>query len=398
MVELSKNCCGCTCCAEVCPQGAIRMAQDEGGFLYPKIDTAKCIDCRLCEQKCPLRKPQNTGNAKPPTYAALSREAGVRVKSSSGGLFYMFASSVIRKGGVVFGAALSDDRKTVFHTYAESYDDLAKLQGSKYVQSDLSDIFKKVHFYLNHGRWVLFTGTMCQIEGLRSYLGKEYDKLILIDVICHGVPSPLIWGHYVHCKEASYSCKVQEVYFRDKTDGWKCFGMKLLFANGQCYRSVWQKDAYGKLFTANKIFRDSCEDCRFKSVEKNCDLSIGDLWGAEYMANELDDDMGVSLLMVHSKKGMDLLESIRDNLEIREIDFDAAVNNNPYILKSIKKGSGKAKQRIYKEIRAGKDIETIASKYAKNFNLKKYMIALLDRIGLLGTILNHRNNRSRKNG
>lgn len=163
MVELSKNCCGCTCCAEVCPQGAIRMAQDEGGFLYPKIDTAKCIDCRLCEQKCPLRKPQNTGNAKPPTYAALSREAGVRVKSSSGGLFYMFASSVIRKGGVVFGAALSDDRKTVFHTYAESYDDLAKLQGSKYVQSDLSDIFKKVHFYLNHGRWVLFTLSLIHI-------------------------------------------------------------------------------------------------------------------------------------------------------------------------------------------------------------------------------------------
>lgn len=374
------------------------MSQDEGGFFYPEIDAAKCINCGLCEQRCPLRKPQKTGGTKPLTYAALSRETKVRTASSSGGLFYMFASSVINKGGIVFGAALSDDRKTVFHTDAESLDDLPKLQGSKYVQSDLSDTFKRVLFYLDQGRWVLFTGTMCQIEGLRSYLNKEYDRLILMDVICHGVPSPLIWRHYVDCMETAYESKVQEAYFRDKTDGWKGFGMKLLFVDGECYRCVWQKDAYGKLFTANKIFRDSCEDCKFKTIEKNCDLSIGDLWGAEHIATELDDDKGVSLLMVHSKKGMDLLESIRDRLKIKEIDFDIVVDNNPYILKSIKKGSGKEKEKIYREISAGKDIKAIASKHAKNFNMKKHMIALLERMGLLEIILNLRNKRSRKNG
>lgn len=209
-----NNCCGCSACEQKCPKKCITMMEDEEGFFYPHVNKVKCIECGLCEKVCPVI---NVGEneQKITAYAAYVNDKNVRMKSSSGGMFTLFAQKILNENGVVFGAAF-DQNFMVHHIYIESEENLSKQQGSKYLQSRIENTYRETEQYLNSGRKVLFTGTACQIAGLKQFLMKEYDNLYTVDVLCHGVPSSKLWKHYLEYQEECYGSSVKQAFLGRK--------------------------------------------------------------------------------------------------------------------------------------------------------------------------------------
>ena len=226
MLEIinKSNCCGCHACYNACPQNAIIMRKDELGFRYPVIDQEKCIECGLCKKVCPVLNKKKINN-QPIAYACINKNDNVRRESSSGGIFTLIAEKILDLNGVVFGAQF-DEKLNVSHAYVENKEDLYKLRKSKYVQSDIKDSYKKAKEFLDDDRFVLFTGTPCQVEGLYSYLRKDYNKLYTQDIICHGVPSPAVWKKYKEDVEKQKHMKVVNMNFRDKSNGWMLYFLK----------------------------------------------------------------------------------------------------------------------------------------------------------------------------
>ena len=315
MIQITEktNCCGCGACVQRCPNACITMHEDEQGFLYPKVDTGKCIECGLCEKVCPV---MNHGEPRQPLtcYAAINKDEKIRLASSSGGVFTALAEYVIANSGVVFGARFNEKWEVV-HDYTETIEGLAAFRGSKYVQSTIGDNYRLAEQFLKDGRQVLFTGTPCQIAGLKHYLRKEYENLLSVEVACHGVPSPLVWREYI--KDKNPQC----INFRDKKDGWKRFG--LTFDNvGESH----SQDLYMRAFLSNLTLRPSCFNCKLKSGVSNCDLLVADYWGINNIHPELDDDKGVSLVVVFSFKILDLFKELDLLLEIT--DYKKAALSN----------------------------------------------------------------------
>ena len=327
------DCCGCTACQQICPVPCITMEPDEEGFLYPKINEGLCIGCRKCEAVCPIQSPPPV-KAEAQTYVGYAKNENVRSVSSSGGIFSLAAAYVFKRGGVVFGAAF-DDAFAVHHICVESEKDLDRLRGSKYVQSSLENTYAQTEEYLIDGRWVLFSGTACQIAGLKNYLGKEYDRLLTIDVLCHGVPSPKIWKLYLEDQERKYNSKIISIQFRDKKLGWKRYSIRIQFENGQEYAVPFTKDKFMNMFLANIDLRPACHDCRFKEFPRVSDMTIGDCWGIENYMPEMDDDKGTSLFMVHSPKGERILEAIREDLAVKEAELNRFLSGDADLRKSV---------------------------------------------------------------
>ena len=245
-----SNCCGCQACFNKCPKDAITMAEDEKGLKYPKIDKKRCINCGLCEKVCPILKKIKIEN-EPKAYACVNLNDEIRMQSSSGGIFTVIASNIIDKGGVVFGATWNNDFSKVEHIYAEKKDELFKFRGAKYLQSDINKSYVQVKEFLDKGRYVLFTGTPCQIEALKSFLNKDYEKLYLQDIICHGVPSPKVWTAYKEFMEQKNdSSKTTNMQFRDKTiEGWNRYHVKMQFNNNRTYDvEAWKRYIYESIF------------------------------------------------------------------------------------------------------------------------------------------------------
>ncbi|MGI6279790.1 MAG: Coenzyme F420 hydrogenase/dehydrogenase, beta subunit C-terminal domain [Acutalibacteraceae bacterium] len=338
MINISEKsrCCGCTCCAGVCPEECIHMHFCDEGFQYPKTDTEKCINCGLCEKVCPIINPQLKIDRfeMPTAYAAIINDEPLRLESSSGGVFTLLAFHVINKDGVVFGAAFSDDFQTVSHIAVESVDKLERLRGSKYVQSSIDSAYGQAKEYLDAGRMVLFTGTPCQIAGLYAYLGQDYDNLITQDVVCHGVPSPHIWAEYVKLREKKAKSKTRNVSFRHKKHGWKYFDMRFEFTNGTEYIKTVSEDMYMRGFLDNIYLRPSCYDCSFKSIPKHSDITLADFWGIWDLIPEMFDDKGTSLVLLNSDKGKALFEQIQSKLVFRHVDCMQAVQFNSAATKS----------------------------------------------------------------
>ena len=235
-VEEKSRCSGCHACSNACPKNCIQMTSDEEGFWYPQVDKEKCINCGLCEKVCPIiHKWQPDDSRTTTAMAAINLNEEIRLKSSSGGIFTLIAEEIIKQGGVVFGAALTDDFRSVHHIYVDNTDDLEKLRGSKYVQSKIGDTYKQAKDYLDSGRKVLFTGTPCQIGGLYSYLRTPYENLFTQDIICHGVPSPMVWEKYIEGHERKASSKTNIVTFRNKANGWKAYSVFIGFDNYKEY-------------------------------------------------------------------------------------------------------------------------------------------------------------------
>ena len=336
---VSKDqCCGCHACATVCPRSAITMNADREGFLYPKVDTDLCVECGLCERVCPLNQTVKSDEGKKPSaYAAKNKDESVRRVSSSGGVFTLLAERVLDAGGVVFGAAF-DGARRVRHIAVEKKEDLALLRGSKYLQSRIGDCYRRAREYLNAGRTVLFSGTPCQIGGLRSYLGKDFENLICQDIICHGVPASVTWERALIEYEKAFGAAVTDVSFRSKSSGWHGYSLSLTLADGRVEEISHGDVPYMTAFIGDLCLRPSCYACGFKGLSRVSDLTLADFWGIENVLPHMDDNKGTSLVFVHSERGAALLREISQKVELEAVDAADAVRHNPSMLHSARDG------------------------------------------------------------
>ena len=368
-----SKCCGCNACVQRCPKQCIVMYKDREGFLYPVIDTAVCIDCGLCEKVCPVL---NQNNARKPlqVFAAKNKNEIQRLHSSSGGIFILLAEQTIQNGGVVFGARF-DQNWEVEHCYAETIEELQPLMRSKYVQSRIANTYKEVEAFLRHGRRVLFVGTSCQIAGLHKFLRKDYDNLLTVDFICHGVPSPGVWYKYleeiirdkssrseVTGKNTVLPFSLKSVPVREKQLGgyhWKKFGFVVHGKspsegdqNSVLLSTVFNENDFMRGFLSNLILRPSCYSCPAKDGKSGSDLTIADFWGVENLYPEFDDDKGVGVVFVHTEKGKSIFSSIE--VEYIEVQYDEAVRTNSSYYKSVSVPVGRIK--FWKNFYKGKTI------------------------------------------
>lgn len=328
------KCTGCEACVQRCPKLCIDLIRDGEGFLYPKVDTNLCIDCSLCEKVCPVI---NQREVRKPLLvcAAKTTDDAVRLSSSSGGIFTILAEKIISEGGKVYGARFDSDW-SVRHDCVEIIDDLEKFRGSKYVQSRIGDSFKDVEMHLKSGKKVLFTGVPCQIAGLKNYLRKDYGNLIAVDIVCHGVPSPMVWNDYL----ASLNCNgIQSINFRAKQDegySWKGYGMVIKGIDD--FTILSQKaseNLYLRGFASNLFLRPSCYSCPAKSGKSGSDITIGDFWGIWNKFPELDDNKGMSMVLINTAKGQNLFDSL--NVDKKPSSYEDAVNGNPMLQSSTAK-------------------------------------------------------------
>jgi coenzyme F420-reducing hydrogenase beta subunit len=283
---------------------------------------------------CPIIN-KNVIKNNPTAYACINNDDAVRLESSSGGIFTLFAEKIIAEGGVVFGAAFNANFE-VEHYCIENKDQLEQLRGSKYVQSRIGDSYREAKELLNSRRQVLFTGTPCQIAGLNSYLEKSYDNLVTIDIICHGVPSPEVWAKYIEFREMAAGSTTQKIAFRRKDEGWKHFSMSFLFENNTEYRKNLMQDLYMRAFLKDVCLRPSCYACEFKGLNRHSDITLADFWGIQNILPEMDDDIGTSLIFINSQSGQTLLEKIRHTMSHKEVDINKAIKFNPAATKSAK--------------------------------------------------------------
>lgn len=334
MIQITEkhNCTGCHACSNICPKQCITMEADSEGFLYPKVDLDSCVDCGLCEKVCPVLNKLKVEN-EPRAYACYNKNEQIRLESSSGGIFTLIAEQVINDSGVVFGVGL-DKALTALHSYVETKEQLKAFRGSKYVQSKIGETYKKAEAFLNQNKKVLFTGTPCQIAGLKAYLQKDYDNLICVDIICHGVPSPKVWEKYLSYQEKLVGAKAQGAHFRHKNKGWNRFSMALEFKNGDKQIQTLDKDLYMQAFLKDTCLRPSCYKCNFKTLHRQSDITIADFWGIEKVLPKLDDDKGTSLLLVNSVKGKELFDFLKDSILYEQVDLNKAVSYNPAAFKS----------------------------------------------------------------
>lgn len=328
-----NRCCGCHACFNICPKGAIIMEEDECGFKSPIIDKNKCINCGMCRKVCPVLNKQNKNKHKIESYAAYNKDISERMSSTSGGLFILLAKEIIKRKGVVFGAAF-DKKFNVIHTYVEDEKGLNGFKGSKYTQSTIGDTYSKVKYFLEKGRYVLFSGTPCQIEGLKAYLMKDYEKLYTQDIICHGVPSPLAFRKYLNDKEKEYNDKINNISFRDKDVSWNNFKIKISFKNN-VYKKGNTDDTYLRAFLNNISLRESCYNCSFKKKNRNSDITLADCWGIERINKEMFDNKGTSLVITNTNKGEELFNSIKKGLVYDKINLDEAIKYNSAMIKSV---------------------------------------------------------------
>lgn len=323
-----KECTGCTACATLCPAKCITMKEDEEGFRYPIVQKDLCISCGLCQKVCPS-KPFDSGEVLG-CYGGYQKNDRIVRESSSGGLFSVVANEILKKGGVVFGVTMEGIRAV--HRYVETAEDLRKLYGSKYLQSDLDDSMKQVKGFLDQGRWVLFCGTPCQVSGLHSFLGKTYEKLFTIDFVCHGISSPQIFCKYL--EEIHGRRKWKKISFRDKYSGWKKFGIYLEAEDGYQYRESLTDDIYLQSFLKNMNLRPSCFQCKFRTIHRISDWTIGDLWGVEELVPDWKEDKGYSLILIHSEKGKQVWKQITENVQTQDVEIDRVCKYNSSLITS----------------------------------------------------------------
>lgn len=338
-----EDCCGCGACISACPQNCIAFIPDREGFLYPSINSDDCVDCHLCERICPVIN-NDVKSRIPVVYGCLCDDT-IRMKSSSGGVFTLLSEYVIQKGGIVFGAKF-DNHWHLIHDYVDSFDGLDSLRRSKYVQSDIHNCYQLVKYFLELNKYVLFSGTPCQISGLRCYLKKEYKSLFLVDLICHGVPSPHVWEKYLiesidrvcNITNANKkSVKVADVNFREKKNSWRNYNITIKYDIGDeeyVERENIYKNMYMKLFLDNITLRPSCYDCKFRNQKSGSDITLGDFWGCETFYQ--DDDKGISLVLLNTDKGKSLFSKIHKGTVI-SANYPEVVAYNKSLISSYKR-------------------------------------------------------------
>lgn len=323
------DCCGCTACASICAHDAITMKPDALGFLYPEVDEDKCVDCGLCEKVCAFNDHYDTSLnlEKPLAYGARHKDMNEVETSRSGAAFIAISDYILEQGGVVYGAGYADHFRVV-HKRATTKEERDEFKGSKYVQSDMTGVFRQVRQDLRDGLTVLFSGTPCQTAGLNKYVGKKLrENLILLDIICHAVPSPYIWRDYLASMEKKARSKAKAIYFRDKTYGWAAqHNERFVFKSGKESVDYIHRD----LFYENFSTRISCHSCHFCNLFRPSDITIGDFWGYDKTdcKSMNEDGRGISLLLINTAKGHKLLDAIRDSVILKQVPLSECLQPN----------------------------------------------------------------------
>ena len=330
MLDIPKMCTACSACINICPKKCITMITDANGFLYPVIDTGSCVECHKCEKVCPIVNDVKVSLSSS-AMALKSKINTERENSSSGGAFPLLADHILKEGGAVYGAAYASEF-SVHHICIENKKELSLLQGAKYVQSEVGISFSNVKKQLNIGQKVLFSGTPCQCMGLQCYLDKKYDNLILVDTICHGVPSPKVWQTYIDYRSTNENDGKRpiRINMRSKSSGWSRYSYSTEFdyGNGNISRIRNGQDVFMQAFIGNICLRDSCSECKAKGVNRCTDLTLGDYWGIWNQHPEFDDNKGTSVVFIHSEKGQSLINQIQDKIEYFDVKLNDAYQEN----------------------------------------------------------------------
>lgn len=330
------RCTGCGVCMLKCPRQSISMEKNSEGFRYPAVNTSKCINCKICEEQCPVLHAV-PDHEKTEFYAVQNQNSEIRIDSSSGGFFFAVCSWVIDHEGIIC-AAKYDHSFSVIHGFAGDKQDARSFLGAKYAQSDAYHCFLRIKEYADQDKLVLFVGTPCQAAGLRRFLGKDYPNVILVDMICHGVPSPNVWERYVNerRKKDANGAAVTGINLRNKDTGWTRYGYSVVFdyENGKRYQVRQNEDPFMKGFVRNLYLRASCSNCEFKGTNRCTDLTLGDYWGVWNQHPEMDDNTGTSLVMIHSGKGAALFSEITNSLRVLKLLGEDCLSENPSALVS----------------------------------------------------------------
>lgn len=336
-----EDCCGCNACGDVCPKGAIHYTTDEEGFWYPQIDSEKCINCGLCDKVCPMEHTSecSKGNTdKPICYAANHKNLQIRFDSTSGGMFTALAEPFLKSGGYV-GGAVYTETWGVKQIVTNQPEDLEKLRSSKYIQSDATGFYRKIKELLDGGEKVLAVGLPCQMAALKCFLGRDYENLLIVDLICLYINSPMAYRKYLDYLEREYKSKVVYIKAKNKELGWRQLTHKVVFKNGATYYGTIQVDRFMRASMGNKcLSRPACYACRFKGFPRHADISIGDYW-TKGRAHTLDDDTGTSVVLLNSEKGKAYFESVRKKLQCAEVSFDSVVQGNPALMQPLARGT-----------------------------------------------------------
>ena len=362
-----KDCAGCGACGAVCPKKCITMERDSLGFVYPAVDEAACVACGACERVCPVLHPEEEQPAPLAVKALRARDEALRAESSSGGVFTLLAREILREGGAVYGAAF-DGELRVRHIRAEDEAGLAPLRGSKMIQSAAWEVYPEIRAVLKEGRKVLFTGTPCQVYGLKKYLGGDPEGLVTADLICHGVGSEEVFRRYLADQAREAGSPVKAVSFRCKQTGWRNYAVRLTLASGAVKLKPHAEDGFMRVYLRNYALRPSCYACRFKGNRRLSDLTLADAWGAERYAKELDDDRGLSAVVCRTQKGAELLRRAAEGCAGAEIPAEALERWNASIVRSPLEPQNNAD--FVREILAAPYRATV-SRYCRTSLLKK---------------------------
>ena len=330
------DCSGCAACYSICPKDCINMVADSEGFLYPQVNETICTNCGLCDRVCPIIHPIEERRIEQHAYLVQIKNEKIRRESTSGGAFTAIAQWIIQHDGVVFGAAF-DENFVVKHRYVDNMDDLYCFRNSKYVQSQIGETFRQIKFFLKKGRWVCFSGTPCQIEGLYQYLQKrEYDKLVLIDFVCRAVPSPLLLKKYIHVQQSLLGNKTRQIIFRDKYYGYKYSTFSIYENDAKCmYHRGVETDPYLRAFFSNVSVRPSCYQCKFKKRYRISDFTLWDCFNVADFSRKMDDDKGTTRVLIHKSKADHILKEITDSIFIERINEDKAVQGVREMIESV---------------------------------------------------------------
>ena len=387
-MEKKENCCGCTACKIACPQQCIEMKYDEEGFQYPIVDDKKCVHCGICNAICPFKNIYTITDI-PFAVAAFCKDDEIRYESSSGGIFTALATNIIEQGGIVCGAIFDSNTKAVRHICVDTVDGLNAFRGSKYIQSELGDVYNNIHNYLVNGRIVLFSGTSCQVAGLKAYLRKEYENLICVEVICHGVPSLKLWKLYVEYNEKKKNKTIENVQFRSKKYSWGNFGIKTGFCDKTDIFQFSFENSFFRLFNSNLCLRPSCYECKAKGKNTRADISLGDFWHIDEIYPDLDDGKGISLVLLCTEKGKHFFEHVSDKMMIfnDKIDYKTACRCNPAIVKSMSKSD--KREYFFKDL-CNMEFDKLVKKYSPK-TVKMIIKGVLLRSGVWQVIQKSRN-------
>lgn len=356
------KCTGCSACANKCPQNAIMMKENIEGFIEPVIDENKCINCGICKRICPVLNTKKNDSVNE-CYIAFAKQEDMWKEASSGGLFPAMANYVLNENGIVIGAAF-DKNNELRHIAVTNKEELYKLKGSKYIQSDLGNIFKYIKDNVENKK-VLFVGVPCQVAGLKAYLNKEYENLICIDLICHGVPSPNLFKKYIEELEKEKNDELLSYNFRDKITGWDMYSNTAIFRNSNVI-SIYSKNDYMRLFLADVALRESCFNCNFKLGNKYSDITLGDFWGVNKYYPEMYNRNGVSAVIVNTNKGKYVFDRIKEDLEYKSCNIKEIIDGNL----ALKVSSHRPESRnLFFDDLYKKNIRYLVKKYAKKDSL-----------------------------